>query len=309
MSLHQYLQYSEHVREALAASKPVVALESTLVAHGMPWPHNLETAQRMEKSVLEAGAIPATIAILGGKIAVGLEPADLEYLARNGAQISKASRRDLPFLMAEGKDGATTVASTMIAADLAGIRIFATGGIGGVHRGAALTMDVSADLQELAQTNVAVVCAGVKSILDIGLTLEYLETMGVPVVGYQTPEFPAFYTRSSGFRTDYQVDTPQKVAALLHAKWDLGLRGGVVIANPIPAIVEADGREIESATKQALEEADNQGIRGKAITPFLLARISELTAGKSLNANIELALNNARLAGQVAVSFGRTSLA
>lgn len=303
MSIQQYLQLSEEAREALAAGQPVVALESTIIAHGMPYPQNLETAQRMENAVRESGATPATIAILGGKIRVGLDAADLEYLAKTGHQIPKASRRDLPFLLSQGVAGATTVASTMIAADLAGIRIFATGGIGGVHRGATQTMDISADLQELARTNVAVVCAGAKSILDLGLTLEYLETQGVPVFGFQTAEFPAFYTRRSGFRVDYQVDTPEMLAAMLHAKWDIGLQGGVVIANPIPEHVEADGLVIEQATAQALQEADEQGIRGKAITPFLLARIAALTAGKSLAANIELALNNARLAAKLAVCF------
>jgi len=308
MSIQNYLQLSKEVGEALAARQPVVALESTIIAHGMPYPQNLETARQMENAVRDSGAIPATIAILGGKIRVGLDAADLEYLAKTGHQIPKASRRDLPFLLSQGLDGATTVASTMIAADLAGIRIFATGGIGGVHRGAAQTMDISADLQELARTNVAVVCAGVKSILDIGLTLEYLETQGVPVLGYQTDEFPAFYTRSSGFRVDYRVDTPEILAAILHAKWATGLQGGVVIANPIPEPVEADGLEIERATAQALREADEQEIRGKAITPFLLARIAALTAGKSLGANIELALHNARLAAELAVFFSKISV-
>jgi len=305
MSIRKYLQFSTEVAEALAAQQPVVAMESTIIAHGMPYPQNLETAQRMENAVREFGATPATIAILNGKITVGLDAGDLEYLAKTGHKIPKASRRDLPFLLSQGADGATTVASTMIAADLAGIRIFATGGIGGVHRGAAQSMDISADLQELARTNVAVVCAGAKSILDIGLTLEYLETQGVPVLGYQTDEFPAFYTRSSGFGVDYRVDTPEILAEMLQAKWAIGLQGGVVIANPIPEQLEADGLEIERATAQALREADEQGIRGKAITPFLLARIAALTAGKSLNANIELALNNARLAAELATSWGR----
>jgi pseudouridine-5'-phosphate glycosidase len=303
MSIQKYLQLSKEVSDALAARRPVVALESTIIAHGMPYPQNLETARRMENAVRESGATPATIAILNGKIRVGLESGELEYLAKTGHQIPKTSRRDLPFLLSQGSDGATTVASTMIAADLAGIRIFATGGIGGVHRGAAQSMDISADLQELARTNVAVVCAGAKSILDIGLTLEYLETQGVPVLGYQTDEFPAFYTRSSGFRVDYRVDTPEMLAEMLQAKWAIGLQGGVVIANPIPEHVEADGLEIEQTTTQALQEADEQGIRGKAITPFLLARIAALTAGKSLDANIELALHNARLAAELAVCF------
>ncbi|NUN99281.1 MAG: pseudouridine-5'-phosphate glycosidase [Saprospiraceae bacterium] len=305
MSIQKYLQLSPSVREALAAQQPVVALESTIIAHGMPYPQNLETALRMENAVRESGAIPATIAILGGKIRVGLDAADLEYLAKTGHQIPKASRRDLPFLLSQGANGATTVASTMIGADLAGIQIFATGGIGGVHRGAAQSMDISADLQELARTSVAVVCAGAKSILDIGLTLEYLETQGVPVLGYQTNEFPAFYTRNSGFGVDYRVDTPEILAEMLEAKWVTGLQGGVVIANPIPEQVAADGLAIEHATTLALQEADEQGIRGKAITPFLLARIAALTGGKSLGANIELALNNARLAAQLAVCYSR----
>ncbi|MFM9951236.1 MAG: pseudouridine-5'-phosphate glycosidase [Saprospiraceae bacterium] len=305
MSIQKYLQLSNEVGEALAARRPVVALESTIIAHGMPYPQNLETARRMENAVRESGAIPATIAILKGKIRVGLDAEALEYLAKTGHQIPKASRRDLPFLLSQGADGATTVASTMIAADLAGIRIFATGGIGGVHRGAAQSMDISADLQELARTNVAVVCAGVKSILDIGLTLEYLETQGVSVLGFQTAEFPAFYTRSSGFPIDYRVDTPEMLASILHAKWATGLQGGVVIANPIPEQAEANGLEIERATAQALREADEQEIRGKAITPFLLARIATLTAGKSLGANIELALHNARLAAELAVCFSQ----
>jgi len=307
MSIQTYLQLSKEVAEAIAARQPVVALESTIIAHGMPYPQNLETARRMENVVRESGAIPATIAILNGKIRVGLDAEALEYLAKTGHQIPKSSRRDLPFLLSQGADGATTVASTMIAADLAGIRIFATGGIGGVHRGAAQSMDISADLQELARTNVAVVCAGVKSILDIGLTLEYLETQGVPVLGYQTDEFPAFYTRSSGFGVDYRADTPEMLAEMLQAKWAIGLQGGVVIANPIPELVEADGLEIERATAQALREADEQEIRGKAITPFLLGRIATLTAGKSLGANIELALHNARLAGELAVCFSKIS--
>jgi len=308
MSIQKHLQLSTEVAEALAGGRPVVALESTIIAHGMPYPQNLETALRMENVVRESGATPATIAILNGKICVGLEPADLEYLAKTGRQIPKASRRDLPFMLSQGADGATTVASTMIAANLAGIRIFATGGIGGVHRGAAQSMDISADLQELARTNVAVVCAGAKSILDIGLTLEYLETQGVPVFGFQTAEFPAFYTRSSGFRVDYQVDTPEMLAKMLHAKWEIGLQGGVVIANPIPEHVEANGLEIERATVKALQEADEQGVRGKAITPFLLARIAALTTGKSLHANIELALNNARLGAELAVFYSKISV-
>ncbi len=298
-----HLSVAPEVRTALESDKPVVALESTIIAHGMPFPKNMETALRVEQIVRDAGAVPATCAIIDGQMKAGLSRAEIEKIAKTGAAMPKASRRDLPFLISQGKSGATTVASTMIIADLAGIRVFATGGIGGVHRGAATTMDISADLPELAHTPVAVVCAGVKSILDIGLTLEYLETLGVPVVGYQTDDFPAFFTRESGFGVDCRLDSPAEIAALLRAKWSNGLRGGVLVANPVPKQYEADPSLIGEAIGQALAEAERAGVKGKAITPFLLARVEELTGGKSLATNIELVCNNARLAAGIAVAL------
>jgi pseudouridylate synthase len=298
-----YLLLSPEIRAAIEDRRPVVALESTIIAHGMSYPKNVETAIRVEKLVREAGAVPATCAILNGKMKAGLNAAELELLGREGSAILKASRRDLPYLVSRGLHGATTVASTMIIAHLAGIRIFATGGIGGVHRGAAITMDVSADLQELAQTPVAVVSAGAKSILDLGLTLEYLETQGVPVVGYQTEDFPAFYTRKSGFKVDYRLDSAEAIARLLKIKWDMGLRGGALIANPVPEDSQLDFETMEKAIASALADAERAGIRGKATTPFLLARIEQLTGGNSLETNIELVCNNARLAGALAVAL------
>ncbi|MEO6039170.1 MAG: pseudouridine-5'-phosphate glycosidase, partial [Saprospiraceae bacterium] len=259
--------------------------------------------RRVESIVRATGAVPATCAILGGQLRAGLLPDDLEKLGRSGANTPKASRRDLPYLVSRGLDGATTVASTMIIAQLAGIRVFATGGIGGVHRGAATTMDISADLPELARSNVAVVCAGVKSILDLGLTLEYLETQGVPVLGYQTVDFPGFYTRSSGFGVDYRVESAEEIAQLLTAKWAMQLAGGVLIANPVPAEYQLDPQVMERAITAALAEAERDQIRGKAITPYLLAKMETLTGGKSLEANIELVCNNARLAGEIAVQL------
>lgn len=298
--MHPHLVFSAEVRQAFADNRPVVALESTIIAHGMPYPKNVETALRVEQTVRAAGAVPATCAITGGKLKAGLSAEEIDRLGKNGTAVPKASRRDLPYLVSQGLDGATTVASTMIIAHLAGIRVFATGGIGGVHRGAATTMDISADLQELARTPVAVVCAGAKSILDLGLTLEYLETHGVPVLGYQTGEFPAFYTRRSGFGVDYRVDTPKQIAQLLKTQWELGLQSGAVIANPVPAEHQLDASIMEEAIANALADAERQGVKGKAITPFLLARIEQLTGGQSLAANIELVCNNARLAGEVA---------
>lgn len=300
---HPLLDTHPEVDAALAAGAPVVALESTLIAHGMPWPHNLETAQRVEAEVRRHGAVPATIAVRGGRLKAGLSAAELEALARGGAAVPKASRRDLAALVAGGADGATTVAATMFIAARAGIRVFATGGIGGVHRGAARSFDISADLLELAQTPVAVVCAGAKSILDLGLTLEVLETHGVPVVGYRTDALPAFYVRDSGHRLTQRVDSPEEAARLLHAQWALGLQGGVVLANPIPPAHEMPGERIDAAIEQALAEAEAQGIHGKASTPFLLARVAALTGGDSLAANIALVLNNAGLAAQVAAAF------
>lgn len=301
--MKNYLAISPEVRAALEDRRPVVALESTIIAHGMPFPQNVETARRVESVVRATGAVPATCAIIGGRLKAGLSADDIEKIGRAGAAVPKASRRDLPFLLARGLDGATTVSSTMIIAHLAGIRVFATGGTGGVHRGAGATMDISADLPELARTPVAVVCAGAKSILDLGLTLEYLETHGVPVLGYRTDEFPAFFTRHSGFGVDYRLDTPEEVARLLQIKWELGLQGGVVIANAVPPEYEADPVLIENAIAEALVEAERQSIKGKAVTPFLLAKIEHITGGKSLATNIELVCANARLAAEVAVEM------
>lgn len=298
----KYLDIKPEVAKALAEGKAVVALESTIISHGMPYPQNVKTALEVEAIVRENGAIPATIAILGGRLKVGLTEEEIEYLGK-AKDVIKTSRRDIPFIVAKGVDGATTVASTMILAALAGVKVFATGGIGGVHRGAQETYDVSADLQELAQTNVAVVCAGAKSILDIGLTLEYLETHGVPVVGYQTEELPAFYTRKSGFGVDYRIDTPVELATALKAKWDLGLQGGMVIANPIPEAYAMDYDVITEAINSAVKEAEEKGIKGKESTPFLLSKVKELTAGTSLEANIQLVYNNAKVAAQLAVEY------
>ncbi|MBL7807349.1 MAG: pseudouridine-5'-phosphate glycosidase [Saprospiraceae bacterium] len=298
--LHPFLSCAPETEAALHLKQPVVALESTIIAHGMPYPQNVETALLVEKAVRDAGAIPATCAILGGKLKVGLTPEEIEFLGKNGPNIPKASRRDLAYLVSQQLNGATTVASTMMIAHLAGIRIFATGGIGGVHRGAATTMDISADLQELAHTPVAVVSAGAKSILDLGLTLEYLETMGVPVIGYQTPDFPAFYARKSGYKVDFKLDTPQEIAHLLHTKWQIDPRGGALIANPVPEKDQLDAELMEKTIALTVAEAEEKGIRGKALTPFLLAKIEQLTTGRSLQTNIELVLNNARLAAEIA---------
>lgn len=297
------LSLAPEVRAALEDRRPVVALESTIIAHGMPYPQNVETAQRVERIVRAAGAVPATCAILGGKLCVGLDVAGLERLGRGGASILKVSRRDLSYLVSRGLDGATTVASTMILAQMAGIRIFATGGIGGVHRGATSTMDISADLPELARTSVAVVSAGAKSILDLGLTLEYLETQGVPVLGYQTNDFPAFYTRRSGFQVDYRMESALEIAQLLATKWSMGLAGGVLITNPVPEAHQLDAEFMEKAIAEALAAAERDGIRGKATTPYLLAKMELLTGGNSLATNIELVCNNAALAGEVAVAL------
>ncbi|MCT4595350.1 MAG: pseudouridine-5'-phosphate glycosidase [Anaeromicrobium sp.] len=298
----QYLDIHPEVQRALDENKPVVALESTIISHGMPYPQNVETAKKVEGIVRDNGAVPATIAILNGRLKVGLTDEDLEYLGK-GNDILKASRRDLPFIVAKKLNGATTVASTMIVAALAGIKVFVTGGIGGVHRGAETTFDVSADLQELANTNVAVICAGAKSILDIGLTLEYLETHGVPVVGFKTEELPAFYTRKSGFSVDYKADSELEVAKALKAKWDLGLKGGMVIGNPIPEEHQMDYDAITKAIEDALVEADEKGISGKESTPFLLGKVKEITKGKSLESNIELVFNNARVGSKIAVEL------
>jgi pseudouridine-5'-phosphate glycosidase len=301
--LNDYLDIQPEVAQALATGRPVVALESTIISHGMPYPQNVETARLVEQVVRDNGAVPATIAIIGGRLKVGLDEAALEALGKGGYSVAKCSRRDIPFVLAAGKMGATTVASTMIIAAMAGIRVFATGGIGGVHRGAQETFDISADLQELAHTDVAVVCAGAKSILDIGLTLEYLETQGVPVIGYQTEELPAFYTRESGFKVDYRLDTPEAIAEALRLKWSLGLEGGAVVANPIPQEFAMPKEAIDAAIAQSLQEADEQGVKGKASTPFLLARVCELTGGNSLSSNIKLVLNNAALGARIAAAL------
>ncbi len=298
--LEKYLEISEELKNALKNNKPVIALESTIISHGMPYPQNAETALKVESIVRENGGIPATIAIIGGKLKVGLSPQEIELLGKEGEKVIKVSRRDIPYIIANRLNGATTVASTMIIANMAGIKIFATGGIGGVHRGAEHTMDISADLQELANTNVAVICAGAKSILDLGLTLEYLETNGVPVLGYKTKELPAFYTRNSGFNLDYAIDTPKEFAKILHAKWELGLKGGAVIANPIPEEYSMDNKIISKVIEEAVEEAEKLGIKGKASTPFLLDKIQKLTSGSSLKANIELVFNNTKLATEIA---------
>jgi len=297
------LEMSQEVAAALKAKKPVVALESTIISHGMPYPQNRDTALAVEKIVRDAGAVPATIAVIGGKLKAGLTAGEIEYIAKKGHDVTKVSRRDLPFVIANRADGATTVAGTMIVAGMAGIRIFATGGIGGVHRDGNNTFDISADLQELARTSVAVVCAGVKSILDIALTLEYLETCGVPVVGYGTDEFPAFYTRNSGLKVEYRLDRASDIARMLDAKWDMGLAGGAVIANPIPEAYAMDAALIDRAIEAALAEAGKLGIRGKETTPFLLAKIKELTGGDSLDSNIQLVYSNARLAAEIACSL------
>jgi pseudouridine-5'-phosphate glycosidase len=303
MQLSTYLDVSPEVQQALSLGRAVVALESTIISHGMPYPQNVATALRVEAEVRQHGAVPATIAIVGGRLKAGLSPAEIETLGKTGREVAKVSRRDMPFLVAAGQTGATTVASTMVIAAMAGIRVFATGGIGGVHRGAQQTFDVSADLQELAQTPVAVVCAGAKSILDLGLTLEYLETHGVAVVGYQTDTLPAFFTRDSAFAVDYRLDSPKDIARVLHVKWGMSLKGGMVVANPIPPAFAMPKPVIDAAIEQALAEVQVQGIIGKATTPFLLARVSELTGGDSLAANIGLVLNNAQLAACIAAAF------
>ena len=303
MQPHPYLDIHPDVAQALAEGRPVVALESTIISHGMPYPQNVETALRVEAQVRAHGAVPATIAILGGRLKAGLSPEHITQLGRAGAAVTKVSRRDVPFIVARGGIGATTVAATMLVAAMAGIRVFATGGIGGVHRGAAQSFDVSADLQELARSPVAVVCAGAKAILDLRLTLEYLETHGVPVVGYRTDRLPAFYTTDSVLQVDYRLDSAREIAQALHAKWAMGLAGGMVVANPVPAEHAMPQQQVDAAIAQALREADEQGIGGKQSTPFLLARVAALTGGDSLATNIALVLDNARLAAGIAVEL------
>ena len=303
--MNKYLDISPEVREALAAGKPIVALESTIISHGMPYPKNVETALLVEQTIRDNGAVPATIAVIGGRLKAGLSKEEIEYLGKTGRAVAKASRRDLPALVARGADGATTVTTTMMIAYMAGIKIFATGGIGGVHRGAEVTMDISADLEELAQTPVMVICAGAKSILDLGLTLEYLETKGVPVIGYGTDELPAFYTRKSGFGVDYRVDSPEELAAMFSAQRELGYKGGMLVTNPIPEEYSMDKAVIDAAIEEALAQCKAQGVHGKETTPFLLAKVVELTGGDSLESNIKLVLNNARLAARTAAELAK----
>ena len=303
MNLNAYLDVNPEVAAAVAAGRPVVALESTIISHGMPYPQNVETALNVEKVIRANGAVPATIAILGGRLKAGLTPAEIEYLGKTGQAVTKASRRDLPVIVAKGMDGATTVTTTMMIAHMAGINIFATGGIGGVHRGAETTMDISADLEELANTPVMVVCAGAKSILDLGLTLEYLETHGVPVLGYGTKELPAFYTRRSGFEVDYRVDSPEELAKIFKVQRDLGLKGGMLVTNPIPEEYAMDFDVINKAIDEAIADSVRDGIHGKATTPYLLAKVKDLTGGDSLASNIQLVYNNARLAAKTACEY------
>ena len=305
MMLNKYLDINPEVAQALAEGKPVVALESTIISHGMPYPQNVETALNVERIIRENGAVPATIAIIGGRLKAGLSADEIEYFGKKGQSIAKASRRDLAVLCARGEDGATTVTTTMIIAHMAGIKIFATGGIGGVHRGAETTMDISADLEELGQTPVMVVCAGAKSILDLGLTLEYLETKGVPVIGFGTKELPAFYTRQSGFQVDYRIDTVEELAAAFKAQNDLGMKGGMLVTNPIPEEYAMPLETINAAIDQAIAECNEKGIHGKETTPFLLARVAELTGGNSLASNIRLVYNNAKIAAQTAAVYAK----
>ena len=301
--MNEYLDISPEVKAALSAGKPVVALESTIISHGMPYPKNVETAMLVEKTIRDNGAVPATVAIIGGRLKAGLSPEEIEYLGKTGRGVAKVSRRDLPVIVARGADGATTVTTTMIIANMAGIQVFATGGIGGVHRGAETTMDISADLEELSQTPVMVICAGAKAILDLGLTLEYLETKGVPVIGYGTDELPAFYTRKSGFGVDYRLDTPAQLAAAFRVQRGMGMKTGMLVTNPIPEEYSMDHEIINKAIDQAIEESRAQGIKGKETTPFLLARVAEITGGDSLESNIKLVLNNAALAAKTAAEL------
>ena len=303
MNLNKYLDVNPEVAQAIREGRPVVALESTIISHGMPYPQNVETALNVERIIRENGAVPATIAIIGGRLKAGLTAEQIEYFGKKGRDIAKASRRDLAVLCARGEDGATTVTTTMIIAHMAGINIFATGGIGGVHRGAETTMDISADLEELGHTPVMVICAGAKSILDLGLTLEYLETKGVPVIGYGTEELPAFYTRQSGFKVDYRMDSPEELASAFKAQNDMALGGGMLVTNPIPEEYAMPLDTINAAIDQAIAECNAQGIHGKETTPFLLARVAEITGGDSLASNIQLVYNNAKLAAQTADAY------
>ncbi|UFU00295.1 pseudouridine-5'-phosphate glycosidase [Radiobacillus kanasensis] len=300
--MQNYLSYSQEVQEAMDQNKPIVALETTIISHGMPYPQNVEMAKIVEQIIRNQGAVPATIGLMNGKIKIGLSEEELLEFATNQS-VEKVSRRDFPYILATGKIGATTVAATMIAAQLAGIKVFATGGIGGVHRGGELSMDVSADLTELSQTNVAVVCAGAKSILDVGRTLEYLETEGVPVVGYKSETFPTFYTRESDYKVDFQLDSPEEVARLLDTKWKLDLNGGAIIANPVPEEAAMNYDEMEALIAKVIEDANEQGITGKNVTPFVLDQVKQRTEGRSLETNIALVKHNAEVAGQIAVAL------
>ena len=303
--MNQYLDIKPEVAQALAQGKGVVALESTIISHGMPYPQNVETALAVEQIIRDNGAVPATIAILNGRLKAGLTKEEIEYLGKQGQAVTKASRRDLAALVARGADGATTVTTTMMIAHMAGISIFATGGIGGVHRGAETTMDISADLEELAQTGVMVVCAGAKAILDLQLTLEYLETHGVPVLGYGTEELPAFYTRTSGLKVDYRVDSPEELARFWRVQKELGLKSGVLVTNPIPEESSMDAAAINAVIDLAVAEAQEKGIHGKETTPFLLAKVKEITGGDSLDANIQLVFNNSKVAAQTSVAYSK----
>lgn len=300
--MEKYLTYSEEVKQAFAKKLPVVALESTIISHGMPYPKNLETAKQCENVIRQNGCVPATIAILDGKLKVGLNEEELEYLAK-ATDVIKTSRRDIPFIVANSLNGATTVSGTMFVAELAGIKVFATGGIGGVHRDLYEAFDVSNDIESLDKSNVLVVCAGVKSILDISNTLEFLETKGVPVLGYKTSVMPAFYTKESDYKVNYKVDSPLEVAKIMHAKWEIGLNGGILLANPIKDEDSYDRKEIDIAINKALAEAKEKNIVGKEITPFLLGKIKDITGGASLEANIKLVLNNCDVAAKVAKEF------
>ena len=303
MEYKNRLLVSPEVEDAIKKGLPIVAMESTIISHGMPYPQNVETALNCQRICRENGAVPATCAVIGGKLCAGLTDEQIDYLAREGHKVTKASRRDLPMLAAKGMDGATTVAATMIVAAAAGIRVFATGGIGGVHRGAETTMDISADLEELAETPVCVVCAGAKSILDLNLTMEYLETKGVTVIGFGTNELPAFYTRKSGISVPWRADDPKEIADAIRASKDLGYPGGMLVVNPIPEEYSMDADVINKAIDEAIEEAKEQGIKGKETTPFLLAKIKDITEGSSLDANIQLVYNNVRLAAKIAASL------
>ena len=305
MNMNKYLDIAPEVQQALADGRPVVALESTIISHGMPYPKNVETALLVEQTLRDNGAVPATIAILGGRLKAGLSKEEITYLGKAGRKVAKVSRRDLPVICARGADGATTVTTTMMIAHMAGIQVFATGGIGGVHRGAETTMDISADLEELAQTPVMVVCAGAKAILDLGLTLEYLETQGVPVLGLRTDELPAFYCRTSGFKLDYNCKDEETVAKIMKAKWDIGLKGGAVVGNPIPEQYAMDPNYMNGIIDKAVAQANAEHIHGKAITPYLLAHIKDMTEGKSFAANLELAYNNARACSKIACAYAK----